>query len=133
MTLAETLDMRVDAMGLEHAEMSMPISPAIYQAFGYVHGGATLALIESVASMASHQHAADDEIPFGVGVDVRHRHSAKSGRLHAVADLDRVEPSSKVGRKLFWNVRATNDEGTVLSDGVFVVKIVPRSYVGHSE
>ncbi len=132
MTLADTLDMHIDVLEREHAEMSMPISPAIYQAFGYVHGGATLALIESVASVASHAHAADDEIPFGVGIDVRHRHSGKAGRLHATADLDRIEPSSKVGRKLFWNVKATDDAGNVLSDGVFVAKIVPRSYVGYT-
>ena len=131
MILADTLDMRVDVLERDHAEMSMPISPAIYQGYGYVHGGATLALIESVASLASHGYAGDDEIPFGVGMDVRHRHSAKSGRLHAVADLDRIEPSAKVGRKLFWNVRAEDDAGTVLSDGVFVAKIVPKSYVGY--
>ena len=132
MTLADTLDMRVDALGREHVEMSMPITPAIYQAFGYVHGGATLALIESAASLGSHGYADDDEIPFGVGIDVRHRHSAQSGRLHAVADLDRIEPSSKVGRKLFWNVRALDDAGEVLSEGVFVAKIVPKSYVGYA-
>ena len=129
MTLNETLSMRVDVLEPEHVEMSMPIGPDVLQVFGYVHGGATLALIESAASVGSHGHASDDEIPFGVGVDVRHRRSAREGRLHATADLERIEPSRGVGRKLFWKVRAFDDEGNTVSDGLFVTKIVPRSYV----
>lgn len=115
-------------------EAVMPITPAILQPFGFVHGGATIALLESVAS-AGGEFACDVETeqPFGVHVDIRHRKSGKVGSVRGVAKLaDRV-PSSKVGYKLMWDVAAYDDEGDVMSDGVIVVKVVPKDYLAQKE
>lgn len=64
--------------GLVEAEM--PITPALLQPFGFLHGGATIALLESVAS-AGGELACDleTEQPFGVEVTIRHKKSGREG------------------------------------------------------
>lgn len=124
----------VDTLGIEYREITpqrveavFEVVPALTQPFGYLHGGATLALLETVASRGAEQWAdLEVERPFGVDISARHRHSAKVGdAVYGVAVLDREEPSSVSGRKQFWNIEARLEDGTTLTSGVMQVKIVP--------
>ncbi len=115
--------------GLVEAEM--PITPALLQPFGFLHGGATIALLESVAS-AGGELACDleTEQPFGVEVTIRHKKSGREGDVaRGVAKLAERKPSSKAGYKLYWDVAAYDGDGDVISDGVIVVKVVPKDYL----
>lgn len=123
-------------LGIEYTEESatrvvavMPITPEILQPFGFVHGGATIALLESVASVGAEASVdLDCERPFGIEVTVRHRKSGTSGTLTGIAELDRVE-----GSKQFWTVAAYDDEGDVVSDGVIMTKIVSLERLAEKE
>lgn len=132
--LNRVLGMRFTKVEDGLVEAVMPITPAILQPFGFVHGGATIALLESVAS-AGGEFVCDlmTEQPFGVHVDVRHKKSGKSGSVRGVAKLAERVPSSKVGYKLIWDVAAYDDAGDVMSDGIVVVKVVPRDYLAKKE
>ena len=123
-------------LGIEYTEVSptrvvaaMPITPAILQPYGFVHGGATIALLESVASVGAEESVdLERERPFGIEVQVRHRKSGVSGMLRGVAVLDRIE-----GRKQFWAVAAYDDGGDVVSDGEIVTKIVSLERLAEKE
>lgn len=107
----------------------MPITSDILQPFGFVHGGATISLLESVASVGAEMGVdIDRERPFGIDVHVRHRKSGACGSLKGVAELDRVE-----GSKQFWAVAAYDDEGDVVSDGTVVTKIVSLERLAEKE
>lgn len=113
------------------SEAEMPITPALLQPFGFLHGGATIALLESVAS-AGGELACDleTEQPFGVEVTIRHKKSGREGDVaRGVAKLAERKPSSKAGYKLYWDVAAYDGDGDVISDGVIVVKVVPKDYL----
>ncbi|MEQ3361760.1 PaaI family thioesterase [Raoultibacter massiliensis] len=126
----------IAALGIEFTETSatrivatMPITAAILQPHGFVHGGATIALLESVASAGAEQSVdLALERPFGIDVHVRHRKSGVSGTLTGVAELDRVERS-----KQYWRVTAFDDAGDVVSDGVIVTKIVSLARLAEKE
>ena len=106
----------------------LPITDAIRQPFGFVHGGATITLLEAVASLGTGLHTdLSRELSFGVNVNVTHRKSGVDGTLHGEATLDREEKSSKGYRKLFWNVCARDDAGDVVSEGRVLCLIVPKS------
>lgn len=120
MAFAEMLEIKVTSMSPDRVEAIMPITPDIYQPHGFVHGGATVTLLETVASYGAEARTDfDHERPFGVCVRVDHRKSGKFGTLRGVAKIDHVE-----GTKQFWNVVAYDDEGDIVSDGVVVTKIV---------
>ena len=116
--------------GLVEAEM--PIAPALLQPFGFLHGGATIALLESVAS-AGGELACDleTEQPFGVEVTIRHKKSGREGdvALRRGRNSPSANRSSKAGYKLYWDVAAYDGDGDVISDGVIVVKVVPKDYL----
>lgn len=124
--LVDTLGITYRAITPQRVEVMFEVTPALTQPHGYLHGGATLALLETAASRGAEQWAdLAIERPFGVDISVRHRHSAQVGdRVYGVATLDREEPSKVSGRKQFWNVEAHLENGTTVSSGVMEIKIV---------
>lgn len=113
----------------DRCEAVMPITPAIQQPFGFVHGGATLTLLETVGSRAAALRVDPaTEVAFGIHMDVRHRKSGKAGQVRGVAELDHVEGSRQV-----WAVAAYDDEGDVMSSGTFETKIVTRAYLAEKQ
>lgn len=118
--LIEEFGMKPISIGKDRVEMEMPICEKLQQPFGYLHGGATIALLETAASFAAELNAdLSRERPFGIEVHVRHVKSGKQGTLRGVAELDRIE-----GDKQFWQVTAYDDVGDTVSFGSIVTKIV---------
>ena len=82
MTLLDTLHITYDVVTPEHVEMSMPISEEIYQPHGFLHGGATLSLLESCASRGAEARTDfDKELPFGLESDIRHKKPGECRRF----------------------------------------------------
>ena len=62
MALTETLHIDTVSAGRRHVEAVMPITSDVLQPHGYLHGGATIALLETVASIGTdHLPAGEDE------------------------------------------------------------------------
>ena len=121
--LNHTLGVRFTKVEPGFVEAEMPITPALLQPFGFLHGGATIALLESVAS-------AGGELACDLEVTIRHKKSGREGDVaRGVAKLAERKPSSKAGYKLYWDVAAYDGDGDVISDGVIVVKVVPKDYL----
>lgn len=127
-TLLDVLGISVEEITPEHVELTMPIGQNVLQEWGFLHGGATLALLESAASYgAAARTDPQTERPFGINLNVTHRKSEVSGSVHGFADIEREEPSRHGGRKQFWRVVAYNDSHEVLSEGTMLTMIVPLS------
>lgn len=129
MAFTDMLDITITSSEDDFVEAIMPITHALYQPYGFLHGGATLALLETVASVgAENRTNFEYERPFGVDVHVRHVKSGKSGLLHGCARLNRIE-----GTKQFWDVVATDSQGDVVSEGVVITKIVSLERLAQKE
>lgn len=127
--LTSTLGIRYAELSSTRAVATMPIEPRVLQPYGFLHGGATIALLETAASAAAGKLAdLDRERPFGIDVHVRHRKSGTGGTATGVAELDRIE-----GSKQFWKVAAYDDGGDVLSEGMVVTKIVSLERLAEKE
>ena len=75
----------VDETGLT---LRIPITSATLQPFGLLHGGISLLLAESAASMHSAWDINPEEvIPVGIEINGSHLRSAKSGHVIATARL----------------------------------------------
>lgn len=84
----------------ERIEATMPVDERTRQPFGILHGGATLALAETVAGLGSMIICAPDEIVVGMQVSGNHISSAHEGdTVRAVATIVHKGRSSHV-----WNV-----------------------------
>ena len=84
----------------DRVEATMPVDERTRQPFGILHGGATLALAETVAGLGSMILAKPDEIVVGMQVSGNHMSSAHEGdTVRAVGTIIHKGRSSHV-----WNV-----------------------------
>lgn len=104
-TLVEHLDIRfhVDADGRLCA--TMPVDARTHQPAGLLHGGATVALAESLGSMGSFLlvDAASQDV-VGIEVNANHLKGVRNGRVIATGDLVYRGRSTHV-----WDVRVRNE------------------------
>lgn len=113
----------------ERVEAVMPIQDFMREPKGFLHGGCTLTLLETVASYAGQLEAdRGGLLSFGLVVNVRHRKPAQAGHLFASAELDRVE-----GAKRFWHVEARDEVGDIVSSGEVITKVVSRERLAEKE
>lgn len=84
----------------ERVEATMPVDRRTRQPFGILHGGATLALAETVAGLGSMINCQPDEFVVGMQVSGNHISSAHEGdTVRAIATIVHKGRSSHV-----WNV-----------------------------
>ena len=127
--LTDLLGVRVVEQTSSCVRMDLPVTADIQQPAGFVHGGATITLLESCCSLASWLGCdLENEYSFGSHVDVKHVNAAKKGVLHGVATLDHAEDLGERGRKEFWYVEATDDDGRLVSTGTITCRVVSKAY-----
>src|SRR5690348_13860757 len=85
MTLLETLDMRVVESTPERVVVEMPVSAKHLQPLGYLHGGASLALAETAASIGGVLNAPEGMSVFGQELNANHLRALREGTLTATA------------------------------------------------
>ncbi len=133
MSLIDTLQITTTVDTPERVEMTMPIVEGVLQPHGFLHGGATIALLESCASRGADLRTDfSKELPFGLESTIRHKKPGKEGLLHGLAELEHEDPSYG-GRKQFWHVVATDDAGDVVSEGTFITKIVTLEHFANKQ
>ncbi len=129
-SFCDLLQMNIVSVTPKRVELTMPITPEVLQVWGFLHGGATLALLETAASYGAAANTnPETERPFGINVNVSHRKSGKQGSVRGVATLEKEELSRNGGRKQFWQVYAYNDEGEVLSEGRVLTMVSSIEYL----
>ena len=91
LTLMETLGIEFTLLSPGRVEAVMPVGKHVCQPFGILHGGATLALAESIAGQGSLLLCEADEIPAGIQVSCNHVSSAREGdKVRAVGTIIQI-------------------------------------------
>ena len=126
MGLVEQLGITFEEATPDHVTGVMDVTEQHMQPFGYLHGGATISLLETVASKGAELGCRPGEVPFGVDVHVAHRSSVQGGRVIGEASLAHEDSTSKGHRRQYWDVIARKEDGTVVSVGEIVCLIVAQ-------
>jgi uncharacterized protein (TIGR00369 family) len=83
--VAGLLDIELVETSPERVTATMPVTPNHHQPFGVLHGGVSVVLAESVASVGAYLAAPEGYTAVGMEVNANHVRSVKKGRLAAVA------------------------------------------------
>ena len=87
-TLMETLDIEFIEVSENKLVAKMPVSPKVYQPDGVLHGGATVALAESVGSAAAFIFLNAKEVKIrGIEISANHVRSVSEGYVFATATI----------------------------------------------
>ena len=110
-TLMETLDIVYVELGEDYLVAKMPVTPRVHQPDGVLHGGAMVALAESVGSMASYifLNAAEFFVR-GIEISANHVKSIKEGYVFAKASFIHKGRTTQV-----WDIRITNEDDQLIS------------------
>lgn len=110
-TLMETLDIEFVEAGEDYMVARMPVTSKVYQPDGVLHGGATVALAESVGSMASYVFLnTDDFFVRGIEISANHLKGVKEGYVFAKARFIHKGRTTQL-----FEIRVTDEDDNLIS------------------
>ena len=97
-------------VGDDWLKASMPVDRRTRQPFGRLHGGASVALAETVASVGGAM-TVDRAAKAVVGMEINANHirPAMTGHVHAVARAESIGRTTQI-----WTIRITGDAGELI-------------------
>ncbi len=121
-TMVDHLGIRFTSLGDGWVEASMPVDHRTFRPGGLLHGGANLALTETIAGLGSMLIVDIQEFDIlGIQVSANHTGSAKKGLVFARAEIIHSGSQTHV-----WNVEIKNETGKLISTGRVTNMIVKR-------
>ena len=98
-------------LGLEFTELvpervvaTMPVDERHHQPFGYLHGGVSVVLAESVASIGGYLNCPPGKAAFGAEINASHVRPKREGTLKAVGVPAHLGRTSQV-----WEIHITDE------------------------
>jgi len=105
------LGIEVTEIGEDFIKAKMPVDERTKQPMGLLHGGASVALAETLGSIAA-SFAVDPSKQYCVGLDINANHvrSVKSGYVYGIAQPLHIGRTTQV-----WEIKITNEEDKLVS------------------
>ena len=122
-TLADSLHIRVTEIGDDYIKGTMPVDGRTKQPFGLLHGGASVALAETLGSIASWLMVNPD-LFIGVGIEINANHikAVTEGLVTAICS-----PIHAKGMNHIWEIKIYNEAEELTCISRFTCSIVSKS------
>ncbi len=122
-TMMETLEIEYIDVGENFLIAKMPVTPKVHQPDGVLHGGASVALAESVGSMASFVFLDGQKLFVrGLEISANHVKSIREGFVYAKATIVHKGRTTQL-----WHIRITDDEDNLISLCKLTTISLPRT------
>jgi 1,4-dihydroxy-2-naphthoyl-CoA hydrolase len=121
-TMNEYIGIELTELGENHLKATMPVDHRTRQAYGLLHGGASVTLAETVASVASVM-VVDPEKYYCVGVEINANHirSVKEGFVTAIASPLHLGNSTHV-----WDIKIYEEKEKLVCVSRLTVAVLKR-------
>lgn len=121
-TLMQTLQIEFIDAGPDFLVAKMPVNSTVHQPMGLLHGGATVALAESVGSAASFMFIdIENEEVRGIEISANHLKSKRAGEVFATAKIIHK------GRTIhLWEIKIVDEQGGLISICKLTNMVLPR-------
>lgn len=121
--LAGTLGIAFVELSPERVVATMPVEPRTHQPFGLLHGGASVALAETVASVGAWLNIdREREAAVGLEINANHLRGRRDGTVTATATPLHRGRSTQV-----WDVRIADEAGRPVCVSRCTIAVVPQS------
>jgi 1,4-dihydroxy-2-naphthoyl-CoA hydrolase len=124
-TLLEHLGLTIEGVGDDWISLRMPVDHRTIQPYGILHGGASVALAESLGSLASVLCIEDPSTHTAVGIEINANH------LRPVPDgqfvIGTLSPI-RIGRRMHvWNIEIRDPQDRMVCVSRLTIMIIERS------
>ncbi len=121
-TLMETLDIEYVEVGEDFLVARMPVAPKVHQPDGVLHGGAMVALAESVGSAASMMFLNAKEFYIrGIEIAANHVRSMRDGYVYAKASLLHKGRTTQL-----WDIKLRDEQQNLISAVKLTTIAIPK-------
>ncbi len=121
-TLMETLQIEYIDVGEDFLTAKMPVNSKVHQPMGLLHGGASVALAESVGSAASMLFLDPKQFEVrGIEISANHLKSKREGEVFATARI-----IHKGNRLHLWEIKITDENNQLISLCKLTNMILPK-------
>ena len=125
-TLMEALGIRITAVGDDWLQGTMPVDRRTHQPYGLLHGGASVALAETLGSTAAMLTLdASKERAVGLDINANHVRGILSGTVTGTARPLHTGRSTQV-----WEIRIEDEAGKLVCISRLTMAVVPATAVG---
>ncbi len=107
--MLEHLGITFTEFGDDYMIAKMPVDARTKQPFGLLHGGASVVLAETVASVAANMACSSEHSCLGLEINANHVQSAHHGFVYAKATPEHLGATTQV-----WLVKITNDRSQLV-------------------
>jgi 1,4-dihydroxy-2-naphthoyl-CoA hydrolase len=126
-TLGEHIGIRFSEIGDRHLSATMPVDERTKQPYGLLHGGASVALAETLGSVASALIIDREKyICVGLEINANHVRSARSGHVTGTATPIHIGSSTHV-----WEIRIVDEKGKLICISRITVAILKKESEQH--
>jgi 1,4-dihydroxy-2-naphthoyl-CoA hydrolase len=123
LTLLTLLDMEIVESTKERVVIRMPVGPKVHQPWGLLHGGASVALAETAASMAAVNNLdLTKEVAVGIEINANHLRGKRDGVVTAVATPVHIGRRTQV-----WSILISDEEGKAVCISRCTLAVVPNA------
>lgn len=106
----------------ERVVLSMPVDHRTHQPLGFLHGGASVALAETAASIGSILHVDMEKYNvFGIEINANHIKSKRNGLVYGVATPTHIGKSTMV-----WEINIVDEDDALICVSRCTVGVVPK-------
>ena len=122
-TLMETLEIEYVDVGENFLLARMPVTKKVHQPDGVLHGGASVALAESVGSAASYIFLdASKVFVRGIEIAANHVKGVREGFVYARATILHKGKTTQL-----WEIKITNENDELVSNCKLTTIALPRN------
>ena len=124
-TMMEALGIRITAIGEDWLAGTMPVDRRTHQPYGLLHGGASVALAETLGSSAAMLTLdPDKELAVGLDINANHIRGVRSGIVIGTARKLHLGRSTQV-----WEIRIETEAGELVCISRITMAVIPSRAV----
>lgn len=121
-TFAERIGIRITEVGPDYLRATLPVTPAVHQPYGVLHGGASAALAETVGSVASNLCIDTRRLQcFGQEINANHLRPVSAGLITATARPYHIGSRSHV-----WGIEIRDQRDRLVCIARLTMAVVQR-------
>lgn len=121
-TLIDVLGIKVTEIGEAQVVATMPVNEATRQPLGLLHGGASVALAETVAGLGTY-YFINREVEYAVGIEINANHvrRKKDGFVTAVGKT--IHRGKTI---MVWDIRISDETGELICISRCTMGVFPK-------
>jgi 1,4-dihydroxy-2-naphthoyl-CoA hydrolase len=121
-TISQVLGIKEELLTKDKVIFTMPVDHRTHQPFGYLHGGASVVLAETAASVGTFLNIdPEEETAFGMEINANHIKSKREGNVKAIAT-----PLHKGKTTMVWDIKIVDEEDQLICVSRCTVGIVKK-------